>query len=402
MLQTLLDYPNGEVRLNTLKRSVLSGIVVPSQENLLINIPAASSAINPGISVPIAIEGPQDARSLISQMVGFQGLRVKGIGTISGNGINQTWTGVGTKFTKQFQIGSSLHVNSGNYTIATIPSDTSLTTTVVSGADANVNFAVSVAVTNEIRDNLRVVITDTAFRRDYMNRPVPVLHVFGSSRKPFFLQETVLLEKNQTLLYKFINPITTGPASFVLQNQARKFQAESFQRKGVKEFIRGQLARKTWCNPYWLTLDNDLSLAANSSSTQFMTCTRDITLILFAAMGHAFSSGAAGNLVEKFTFTLFDAKTGRQLNNQPVTLNTGLGTAENPYFFPHPIVLEPYTQLKLDFQNLITDAATQVFVTFAGVAVYTGTAAVTDPAIMAEAQRIRRADVPTIIPADRQ
>lgn len=402
MLKTLLDGPNGSVYINTLKRSVLGGIVTPSQENLLIHVPAAGSATNPGVSLPIVVEGPQDARSEISQMVGFQAIRVKGIGTISGDNATPQWTGVGTKFLNQLRQGSTVHTLTGNYTVLAVQSDTLFTTTVNSGADANVIFAVSVAANTEVSAKMRVKITDTAFRRDYMNRPVPVRHVFGNSRKPFFLQEKVLLEKNQTLLYQFFNHATSAPGSFALQNQAKKWQHEAFERPGVKELIRAQLARKTWCNPYWLTLDSDTQLAASGSATQFMTCTRDIMLVLFCAMGHGFTTGVAGDTQEVFTFNLFDAKTGRQLNNQPMTLNTGLGDAQNPYWFPHPLILEPYTQLKLEFTNLITDAATDVFVTFSGVAVYTGAAAITDPDILMESLRIQRADVPTIIAADIQ
>jgi hypothetical protein len=402
VLKTLLEGPNGSTVLNTLKRSVLGGIITPSEENFLIHVPAAQSANNAGISLPVVLEGPQDARSEVAHLVGFQGLRVKGIGTISGDGVSPAWTGVGTKFLSQFRQGSTLHVASGNYTILAVQSDTAMTTTVNSGADANVIFAVSVAVNTEVSAKMSVKIEDTAFRRVYMNRPVPVRHVYGNSRKPFFLDETILLEKNQTLIHTFFNPVTSAPGSFCLQNQVTKYQAEAFQRKGVKEMIRGKLARKTWCNPYWLTLDNDTSIAANSSTTQFMTCTRDIFLVLFKAMGHAFTTGVAGNTQEIFSFDLFDAKTGRQLNNQPITLNTGLGDAQNPYWFPHPIILEPYTQLKIVFRNLITDAETIPFVTFSGVAVYTGTAAVTDPDIMRESRRIQDADVPTIIAADVQ
>ncbi len=408
MLETFVHGKDGkggqQIFLNSLRRFCLSGVVVPRQDNNIAKMVAATSAQNPGRSNVIPLEGPQDARSELYSHIGQQGLVNLGAGTITAAG--NVITGVNTKFLSQLVVGDTLYTNGDHDTVATIVSDTTLITAGVLAA-AGVAFAYSTPVVADVRDRMTVEITDTAWQRNLMNRDVICNHVFGDNRKPLFLRESILLETNQTLLYRFYNKSSAGPGSFGFSCEARKWQAEAMKRKSVADFIADLRERKIWCQPYWLTLnDGSVSVPANSSATTFLTCTGDITLVLFYMYGQVITTGVSGNTQEKIQIELNDENSGRAMQNQPFTLNTGTGTPANPFILPTPWYLMPQTQIKAKFTNLITDAASEVFLTLHGVAIYTGNrrrgGGLIDPSILEEAQRIKNASRPEVIPASPQ
>ncbi len=407
MLPTFVtDKKTGAVSLNSLRRFVMSGVVVPAPELLFAKMLAATSANSPGQSNIIPLQGPEDARSFIHSYTGAQGLANLGTGTIS-NAANAI-TGVGTKFLSQLQVGDTIRVAGGlSDTVATITSDTALTTTGVLVC-AGLPFAYLTPIVADVRDRMTVEINDTAWQRMLMNRPVIVNHVFGSARKPLFLRETSLLETNQTLRFKFFNNSMSGPGSFALSTEAVKYQTEAAKRQDVQAFITKERKRKTWFQPYWLTLDDGfVTIPANQQATKFLTCTGDITLVLFYVYGQVLTNGASGNTQEKVQIELFDDKTGRAMQNQPFTLNTGCGTPENPFILPTPWIVEPQSQIKARFTSLITDQPVDVFLTFHGAAFYTGNrrngGGLIDPEMLAESRRIFKAtEKPVFIPASPQ
>jgi hypothetical protein len=251
----------------------------------------------------------------------------------------------------------------------------------------------SSGVLQDVRDRLSVEFTEMAWRRTMMNRPIPTNHVFGTNIKPFFLKESVLLDQYQTLKVQFSNNSLLGASSFRIAGEITKFQAEMFKRPDVANEFASQRARKLFYQNYWLTTDQPISMAASGTATGQFILTGDIYFCAMYQLGHVIydAAGATGDTQEIVEIELFDAKTGRALQNQPFTLNTGLGTAENPYIFPHPIIIEPQTNLKVNYRNLLTNKALEVFHTLYGVAVYTGRAGLTEKSILQEAQVVFQA-----------
>lgn len=392
--------------LNSLRRFVNSGIVVPREDNNIAKMAAATGAQSPGRSNVIPIEGPQDARTELFSHIGAQGLSNLGAGTISVAG--NVVTGVNTKFLEQLLVGDTIRIAGSSETVATITSNTALTTIGINlNGAAAAAYAYSTPIVAAVRDRMTVEITDTAWQRNLMNRDVICNHVFGSNRKPLFLRENVLLETNQTLLYRFYNNSTAGTGSLGFSLEGRKWQAEAMKRKAVADYIAHLRKRKIWCQPYWLTLDDGIvTLTASGSLTKFLTCTGDLTLVLFYMYGQVITSGVAGDTQEKISIELRDENSGRSMQNQAFTLNTGTGTPENPFIFPSPWIIMPQTQIKADFTNLITDATSDVALTMHGVAIYTGNrqrgGGLIDPSILAESRKIYRATRPEVIPASPQ
>ncbi len=361
------------IYLNSLKRFALSSILVPPQELLVAQIPQASSATNPGRSLPIPIQGPNDGTTEVYSLTGKQAVVNQGVGQITTDGITTTVTGSGTKFLTQLQAGSVISTTAGNGTVATISSDTVLTTSGAMAANASVNFFFSIpAATNGAGFNISVIAEDVAWRRMLMNRDVPAPHVFGSNTKPLFMKESILLETNQALSMQFLNYSTSGADSFAPIMEGRKWQYEAMKSKSVHDYIDGLRARKMYIQPYWLTLDNRVSsINGSASKTELLTCTGDITLVLFNVYAQAFTQLGAADASDNVLVSLQDAKTDRAIQTQPVPLSIFGGTSQNPMRLSSPWIVEPQTFIKAKFQNN-NGSSVNIYMTFHGVAIYTG------------------------------
>lgn len=222
----------------------------------------------------------------------------------------------------------------------------------------------------DIQNRLEVLITDTARRRRLMSREILANHVFGSNLNPLYFYEDLFLESQQTLLMNFSNRSTVGSSTFFPVCEQRKFQASAIMYKQVTQYIDQSRHRTVFLKPYWLTSTDRITIPAGGQVTAFFTSTNDIYLTLFAIIASAISTGVAGDVQEMFAFEVFDAKTSRPLQNQPIVRSCGTGTAKFPFVLPAPLMFEPNTTMQVRFTNLITDAATEVFFTYFGVSSY--------------------------------
>lgn len=406
-LQSLIFDSKGGCFLNSLKRFALSAIIVPQQNLLMAKIPAAQSLTQPGRSASIPIQGPADASTEVFSFTGKQGLTNQGIGSITTDGVTTAVVGIGTKFNSQISIGDTISTVAGNGTVASIQSDTALTTTGAMAANAAADFFFMTTPTRPAGENIFVSIQDQAWRRRLMNRDVTQIHVFGDNQKPLFLKESLLLETDQTLIADFTNYDTTGAASFAPIMEGRKWQMEALKDKDVYNFIGGLRDRKQFIQPYWLTLDKGWStLLSGASSNEFMTCTGDITLFLFNLYAQAFKDSDGSDVSDSVTVQFVDAKTQRAIQVQPMPLDTIGGTAQNPMRLPTPWIVEPQTQIRLTLVNN-SGANCKAYVTLHGVAIYTGSSwrgsTLTNKHLMKEGHKMYQAmSTPQVRPAEPQ
>lgn len=224
----------------------------------------------------------------------------------------------------------------------------------------------------DIRNRLEVEIKDNSYRRVYMNRPILANHVFGTNLQPFFLNESIFLESQQVLNLQFYNRSALGQSVYRMAFESRKFQASALANQNVTRQISEFRQRKTFLNPFWFTSDAAVQLPAGGTVPVFFNNSRDNFLILFNIMCQTITTGVAGDVQEIVSFRIFDPRTARPLNNQPITLNTATGTAQFPFQLPTALMVEPRTMVQVDMTNLITDQPTEVFFTFHGVASFMG------------------------------
>ena len=220
----------------------------------------------------------------------------------------------------------------------------------------------------DVQNRLEVEIKDSSYRRVYMNRPILANHIFGTNLQPYFLNESIFLESQQVLNLQFYNRSVGGPSVYRMALEARKFQASALANNDVTQQIGMMRRRKTFLNPFWFTSQAPVQLPAGGTVPVYFENTRDNFLVLFNIMCQTITTGVAGDTQEIISFRIFDPRTERPLNNQPITLNTATGIARFPFQLPTALMVEPRTTLRVEMTNLITDQPTEVFFTFHGVA----------------------------------
>jgi hypothetical protein len=227
----------------------------------------------------------------------------------------------------------------------------------------------------DVRARLQVEITDQRYIRGLMNRPVLANHVFGTSQFPNYMIETLYLEGQQNLAFQFFNPSAAGDSHFAINTEIRKLIDINVNRAFVTRFLKETRRRKALLYPYWLTSDAPISIPAGATRDYLFTTTADIMLVLFQSWCTALTTGVVGDLQELVGFEFFNPKNGRPLQNSYVTMNCCAGNAQNvarPFKFPCPLMVEPATIMRVRITNLVTDAPTEVFLTFQGVAYFQG------------------------------
>lgn len=227
----------------------------------------------------------------------------------------------------------------------------------------------------DVQSRLQVEITDQRYIRALMNRPVLANHVFGTGQYPNYLLETIYLEGQQNLTFQYFNPSAAGDSHFAINTEIRKLIDINVNRAFVTRFLKESRKRKALLYPYWLTSNAPIAIPAGATREYLFTTTADVMLVLFETWCTALTTGVAGDLQERVGFEFFNPKNSRPLQNAYVTLNCCAGNIANarrPYKLPCPLMVEPATTMVVRMTNLVTDAPTEVFLTFQGVAYYQG------------------------------
>jgi hypothetical protein len=225
---------------------------------------------------------------------------------------------------------------------------------------------------------LEVQITDVAYRRRLMNRHVLANHVFGNAQRPFRLMETTILDAQQTLMFEFKNNAVSGTSNFKIALEAWKLQRYGSGLPAARAFLADNKKRMSYLYPYWLTTEAAVTIPITNGGTVdvYFRNPSDQWLLLGKLMGQSIPQavGSDPETAELFAFDLWDPKSERKLNNQPVTLNTGTGTAQFPFLLDPPLLVEPLSNIHMRLYNLLSAYTQEVFLTFAGVGCYTGAA----------------------------
>jgi hypothetical protein len=253
---------------------------------------------------------------------------------------------------------------------ATIPSQ-SAPVIIEGGEDAITEIYASMgehaaAVLPDVQDRMTVEILDTAYRRKLMNRPIPVNHVFGDNLQPLFWPESSALLQQQTMAWTFFNNSTAGPTDFQFLLDGGKYQASVLLNPQVTERIAEIRRRKPFLTPLWITTPDRILIGTGATVDIFFRITRDIFFFPFTRMGFTLMQGAGAVLQDNYLAQVFDAKTDRPLQNQPVLESCFVGTAQFPKVLPHSIVVEPNTSIRMKIQNINPDPI-EVFITWFGV-----------------------------------
>lgn len=221
--------------------------------------------------------------------------------------------------------------------------------------------------------------------RSLQNRAINLLHVFGTINNPFFLDDawtrSLMLKPQQLYTLKFYNTglLTTLTLDMPALESTRIFGGAVNQAKDLLQDVTLKESDAVEVYPYWFTMQNDitnrygtpgLQLAAGDVGVaQFFNNRDDIVLVMTSILATAITSGVAGDTEAVAAYELFTAYDQQPLQDQPVAFNCGAGIGSFPHRLSCPFVIQPKDQFEVKFTNLITDATTDVFFTFFGVAI---------------------------------
>lgn len=223
--------------------------------------------------------------------------------------------------------------------------------------------------------------------RRFMRRPINVTHVFGTRLNPFFLDdpysEPFLLAPNETAQFDFVNPSTVGDTSIRFGMECRKIQTKALEDDPkINAAVKALYSRRRHVYPIWMPLTSDaqnstvslgvpgVRLAASGSfDTTFVHDNSDGPVMITRVLATGLTTGVAGDTTELFNCTLYDGRTNRVLMNQPVVMNCLGGPATFAYTLPTPLVVDRQEIVRATFTNLVTDQATDAFVTLQGLVV---------------------------------
>lgn len=235
-------------------------------------------------------------------------------------------------------------------------------------------------------DRMQVLIKDGAHSdRELMNRYVNLLHVFGTVQNPFYLDRewaaSLYLKAQQLLTMQFQSTgLTTNITLDMPAFEATGIFGNAIQNsKDLMRDVNLKQADAINVYPYWFTMQNNitgrydtagLTLAASTfADAQFFNQRDDLVLLLTTVLATAISTGSTGDLEAKATFEIFTPYDEIALQDQPVAFNCGAGIGAFPHRLSCPLVIQPKDQFRVRFANLVTNANTEIFFTFFGVAV---------------------------------
>ncbi len=218
--------------------------------------------------------------------------------------------------------------------------------------------------------------------RALCNYPILANHVFGTRENPFYLDDqysdSLLLKPQQLLSFRFLNGSTAGSSNYSIAAQSTKIQNKALGLdKALAAAMAAQFIKGRWLTPYWFTMESELmtglhAVQVAAAGRQNVTFTNKDTsnLILTSLMMSVVTAGVAGDTNQYCTYELFHPDTEQAMQDQPVAMNCGAGTAEFPYRFPAPIIIKPRQTMTVKLNSLITDATIDVYMTFFGMAAF--------------------------------
>lgn len=310
--EDIVALPNNGMRIATYREHIKPAVLVPETANAYVTVAAASAGGCPGRGQEILIDGPEDGHCDILRLVGKE------------------------------PTGQS----------------------------------------SDVTARALVVIEDAA-RRRLSNLPVPVHHTFGTQLNPFYFDrwsDCPILQPNESWHFCFTNPSATDVYYFYPSIGARKIQRRAMNAPEYAKDLAACRQRKAKVIPWWWApseqtisqMQPGLTLAASGRGTLVYHNYSDRWLALTCCMMTCISSGQAGDTQEYVEFEVFTPPGDAAIQDRPVTWGLAAGASTWPAAFPFPfatpLIVPPNEQVIVRLRNLITDASTDVLLTFCGLA----------------------------------
>lgn len=186
--------------------------------------------------------------------------------------------------------------------------------------------------------------------RRFSKRPVPVRHVFGNRYNPYMLldpiaSEPLIMRPQQVLAFNgFYNADTNAVTNFRFCAVGRRFSIPRLRPQTLPA-LEALFTRRKNVYPYWNVMASNLNATplpgitvAAGVAADFFFEEEENEILITRILAHGYDGTAAAETFNA-TLDLYDARSQKKLNNQPILLSNLGYDATQPFTLAVPILL---------------------------------------------------------------
>jgi hypothetical protein len=208
-----------------------------------------------------------------------------------------------------------------------------------------------------------IELSEIGESRKFMNRPIHVRTIFGDAQYPGKMCEPYMFASQHQIQARFVTMagfISKTARAYLSGAQYYPWAAQSDEsRRKITDVIKRWNNRRPQVWPFWLTTDQDATVAAGETRSFEMLPGQDAHFV--ACSLRAVSVGV------NFEYELMEVKTGQVLSNGFVRQDGSIGDARFPMDLPVNYVIPAGYRLRL---NVRSSTGGTLFFVIAGKKVY--------------------------------
>ena len=204
-----------------------------------------------------------------------------------------------------------------------------------------------------------VMLKEMGESRLFMNFPVHVRTLCGTGQYPARLREPYMFFSSHNIQAQF-NKITGGATTMRMYLGGAEYfpwaVPQDNNREKIISILKQWKERQKYVWPYWLTPDENVSLAANAEANFDIKVGEDGHFEVFTIQ--AVSTG-------NFEYEISEVKTGAMLSNGRATKTNSLGDARLPTILPESYLIRAGYRINIKIKDL-SGATNNIYFTMAG------------------------------------
>lgn len=206
-----------------------------------------------------------------------------------------------------------------------------------------------------------VELTDNQRRVSLTGRPCHLETIVGVGQRPFVLPESLPIDKRQPIVVRFTD-LSGDNNNIRFQIHGQRMLSEQIRDPRLDRYIRRRRERNRHMSVYMCPLDQDPSIAAATTEDHYFT---NDTNIYFEVRKINFKSTLSQGGAAAFKFKVTDEKSNGMQTNW-IHSGGALGTAQYPFIYYGPWLIEPGGKVTFTIQNLSAGDSMKLYMTLIG------------------------------------
>jgi hypothetical protein len=199
-----------------------------------------------------------------------------------------------------------------------------------------------------------VTLYDNQRKVSLTGRPCHAETLIGIGQRPFVLPETIVVDKKQPITVRF-NDLSGAENNVRFQIHGQRLYVEQVRDPRLDLYVKRRRERNRFMSFYACPLDTDPNLGASATADYYFTQDYqsyfEVRKITYKAAG-------------AFKFKITDEKSNG-LQSDWIHATGAMGTAQYPFVYPGPWLVEPGGKLTFTITEL-SGASNQLYLTLSG------------------------------------